>query len=268
MFGSKHTQNIHKRNVYTMIDSLIDGYEGTKRHILDMAWLNFTLSLNLIEKHPNFIIHNFEMDNSVYQLQKRALCELNVPKSKIKLFNENVADGIYKRKNHHKYLFAFLDFCGFMSKSMVTSLMYVNAEYIALTVMLKRESENSYWNKQVKQGIDREVTHSVEFERAGYEEIDRYNYTGEGRYGAPMRVYFLKKYNMEIYKETYEDLDILKKFIPNSELRIIDGKLHVYIDNISLTWVSGSDQYVNGYAAGILKGILHGKKHFNSIKQN
>lgn len=187
-FTEDNTYNKHKDKVYSIILETIKNYKGSLTHFMDMPWLNFTLTQEILKLNDNFIVHGYEYNSTIHKKQKELRKELNISGHRLRLFNEQVHLS-FVNKPQRKYAFSFLDFCGRMCQSMSTSLAYANSDYIALTVRLGREQ--GYWKDMLK-FEERHITHKKEFHRAGLIEF-RAPYDYPSDQGTTMRVYFLKK---------------------------------------------------------------------------
>ena len=131
LFTDKNTYTEDKEKIYQIIMNWLRTYTGNKKRFFDMPRLNFTL-INRILAETNLIIDSYEYDKGIFEAQERIKKELGISR-KLNLYNMPIDLGAVTNKKK-AYAGAFIDTIHGANKSLFTTLLYLNADFAAITV--------------------------------------------------------------------------------------------------------------------------------------
>jgi hypothetical protein len=176
MYSPILSENTTKNSIRELILDTIDNIDIKHGRVLTLPCLNFTLENILSEKLK---VHTIEREYDYYNQQLR----ITKDNRRITNYHSTVLEHLINTNYYYDY--AYLDFCGYITKEMVAALALINCSNIALTVLAKREKKR--WTKYAN---NREEMYDRLFKSLGFKILTQIKYNNNG---SPMCTYFITK---------------------------------------------------------------------------
>lgn len=178
MYKPALSENTTKQHIRDIIKQRVKALDNKHGKILTLPCLDFTLELELSKTHNVYTVEREE----AYYLQQ---LEITKDIKAIKPQHYSLLEYLLSKPTY-QYDYAYLDFCGDISKEIIASLAYIQCTNIAITLMMKREKKR--WTQFAN--TNRQIMHNNLFNSLGYRIKTSIKYNNNS---TPMCTYFLTR---------------------------------------------------------------------------